>query len=270
MNVKIQGGGNGEYANTGSSAAATRYLMHEEQEKAAIDVSGFFSHDADNISEGKVVYDLDHNKAKLCNSDSKFFVLTISPSKREILQMGKTQEEQEKNFKDYIRGCVMNQYAENFGKGLNGSDIMYYGKIHFTRGDNADGQMHAHILVSRKSKNGKLKLSPQTSHRATGKHGTVKDGFDRVHFFQSCESGFDTRFNYVRKPEESFDYCNARTKGYEGAKTMAEIELKFEAQQKNQAAKDKAQREKQEKQLQQQKQKQHQQQEKQRHFGRGF
>lgn len=130
MNVKIQGGGNGEYANTGSSAAATRYLMHEEQEKAAIDVSGFFSHDADNISEGKVVYDLDHNKAKLCNSDSKFFVLTISPSKNEILQMGKTQEEQEKNFKDYIRGCVMNQYAENFGKGLNGSDIMYYGKIH--------------------------------------------------------------------------------------------------------------------------------------------
>lgn len=256
MNVKIQGGGNGEYANTGSSAAATRYLMHEEQEKAAIDVSGFFSHDADNISEGKVVYDLDHNKAKLCNSDSKFFVLTISPSKNEILQMGKTQEEQEKNFKDYIRGCVMNQYAENFGKGLNGSDIMYYGKIHFTRGDNADGQMHAHILVSRKSKNGKLKLSPQTSHRATGKHGTVKDGFDRVHFFQSCESGFDTRFNYVRKPEESFDYCNARSKGYEGAKMMAEMELEYFKKLQAQEEKKKQQKEQQQQKRQERQQEQ--------------
>ena len=256
MNVKIQGGGNGEYANTGSSAAATRYLMHEDKEKAKIEVPGFFSHDADNISEKKVIYDLDHNKAKLCNSDSKFFVLTISPSKNEILQMGKTQEEQEKNFKDYIRGCVMNQYAENFGKGLNGSDIMYYGKIHFTRGDNADGQMHAHILVSRKSKNGKLKLSPQTSHRATGKHGTVKDGFDRVHFFQSCESGFDTRFNYVRKPEESFDYCNARTKGYEGAKMMAEMELEYFKKLQAQEEKKKQQKEQQQQKRQERQQEQ--------------
>lgn len=256
MNVKIQGGGNGEYANAGSSAAATRYLMHEEQDKAAIDVSGFFSHDADNISEGKVVYDLDHNKAKLCNSDSKFFVLTISPSKNEILQMGETQEEQEKNFKDYIRGCVMNQYAENFGKGLNGSDIMYYGKIHFTRGDNADGQMHAHILVSRKSKNGKLKLSPQTSHRATGKHGTVKDGFDRVHFFQSCEAGFDTRFDYERKPEESFDYCNAKSKGYEGAKMMAEMELEYFKKLQAQEEKKKQQKEQQQQKRQERQQEQ--------------
>ena len=268
MNVKIQGGGGGEYANTGSSAAAARYLSHEDREKLATEVVGFFSHDADGISEAKVVYDLDHNKAKLCNSDSKFFVLTISPSKNEILQMGQTQEEQEKNFKDYIRGCVMNQYAENFGKGLNGSDIMYFGKIHFTRGDNADGQMHAHILVSRKSKNGKLKLSPQTSHRGTGQHGTVKDGFDRVHFFQSCEAGFDARFNYERKPEESFDYCNAKSKGHEGAKMMAEMELAYSKKMQAQEEKKKQQKEQQQKR--QERQQEQPQRERKKHFGRGF
>lgn len=33
MNVKIQGGGNGTYANTGSCVAVTNYLQHEDLER---------------------------------------------------------------------------------------------------------------------------------------------------------------------------------------------------------------------------------------------
>lgn len=33
MNVKIQGSGNGTYANTGSCVAVTNYLQHEDLER---------------------------------------------------------------------------------------------------------------------------------------------------------------------------------------------------------------------------------------------
>lgn len=33
MNVKIQGGGNGTYANTGSCVSVTNYLQHEDLER---------------------------------------------------------------------------------------------------------------------------------------------------------------------------------------------------------------------------------------------
>ena len=77
--------------------------------------------------------------------------------------------------------------------------------------------MHAHIIVSRKDRANKLKLSPKTNHRGTAK-GAVRGGFDRTDFFRKCERCFDVRMNYNREIKESFEYLNAIKNG-----TTAEI-----------------------------------------------
>ena len=228
MNIKIQGGGSGEYANSGSCAALINYLAHEDKERILVGdgkIKEYFSLGRDNISAEEVTFRIDHNKAKLCNSDSKFFVITVSPSQDEIRQMGNTPESRENNFKKYVSEIVMDGYAQSFGKGLEAKDILFFGKIHQKRGDKAGEQMHAHVIVSRKDINNKIKLSPQTSHKSTGKHGTVKDGFDRKNFMFCCEKAFDHYFMYERKFEDSFVYLDTmKNGGLEGVKKLAEME----------------------------------------------
>ena len=119
----------------------------------------------------------------------------------------------------------MDRYAENFGKGLKGKDLLYFAKIEKERsykgtdlevkeglakqGDLKEGnQTHIHVLVSRKCRQNKLKLSPLSKHRGTRK-GPIQGGFDRRAFYQSAEEVFDRRFGYARKLEETFAYQNA-------------------------------------------------------------
>lgn len=273
MNIKIQGGGNGEYANTGSCINVTYYLGHEDREKLdkGEKMTYYFSLDEENISPKTVNENIDNNKAKLCNSDSKFFVITVSPSQSELKQMGATQEEQEKHLKIYINNVVMERYATGFGKGLHNKDIMYYGKIHYARGNKSGEQMHAHIIVSRKDITNKIKISPQTNQRTAGKHGTVTGGFDRENFVRNCEHDFDTVFQYDRKFEDSFDYYyTIKKKSPEDIDKLDELRLDFEKRKKeSKQLYEKIKRSAQQA-REQQKQKQHQQQERQRHFGRGF
>lgn len=216
MNIKIQGGGSGEYANNGSCMALINYLSHEDKDRILANdatVREYFSLGRDGISAEEVAYRIDHNKAKLCNNDSKFFVITVSPSQDEIRQMGTTPEERERNFKAYISEIVMQGYAQGFGKGLEAKDILFFGKIHQKRGEKSGEQMHAHVIVSRKDIHNKIKLSPQTTHKTTGKHGTVKDGFDRKGFMLGCERSFDFCFGYNRKFEDSFVYLDTMKNG---------------------------------------------------------
>lgn len=70
----------------------------------------------------------------------------------------------------------MQDYAHEFNKGLQNKDIKYYVKTHHERG--AKGNMHAHILVSRKDVTNNVKIS----HRAE-KTGTAKGGFCRNDFY---------------------------------------------------------------------------------------
>lgn len=214
MNVKIQGGGGGSYANTGSCVGVTNYLAHEDIQnlKQGQEQEQFFTHNKDRVSDKEVVYKIDNNKAKLSKTDSKFFVVTVSPSKEEIKAMGKTREEQTANFKQYINEGVMNRYAENFGKGLNNKDIVYYAKIHHSRDEKKGDQMHAHIIVSRKDASNTKKLSPQTNHRGNSK-GAVKSGFNRDEFYRKSEHTFDRGFNYKRDFEKSYDYQNTVKNG---------------------------------------------------------
>lgn len=91
MNVKIQGGGNGTYANTGSCASVTNYLQHEDLErmKNEEEVQPFFNQFRDYVSAREVTFKIDSNKAKLSRTDAKFYVITVSPSEKELHSMGR-------------------------------------------------------------------------------------------------------------------------------------------------------------------------------------
>lgn len=219
MNVKIQGGGGGTYANTGSCTGVVTYLQHEDLERIrqGQQAEPFFNQYRDFVSPKEVTYKIDHNRAQLHKTDAKFFVITVSPSEKELAAMGASPEEQARAMKEYIRKDIIPAYAENFNKGLQADNIEYYAKIHFSRDKAGVTDMHAHIIVSRKDRSNTIKLSPKTNHRNTGK-GTVKGGFDRTEFFRKCETGFDLRTNYRRDVKESFEYLNAMKNG-----TPAEI-----------------------------------------------
>lgn len=209
MNVKIQGGGGGAYANTGSSFGAMQYLNHENSERIAENkqIEPFFDHQGESRDFGTMITELDQNKAKLSAKDAKFFALTISPSEKELSAMGSTEQERSHKMKGYVRD-VMDEYAKNFNKGLRGEDLLYYAKVHHNRG--IEKGMHAHIIVSRKSKNNKVRLSPKTNHRQQS--GKI-NGFDRTNFFQKAEDRFDISFNHRRDFKETFDYQNTVKNG---------------------------------------------------------
>lgn len=214
MNIKIQGGGGGTYSNAGSCTAVTEYLQHEDMElvKQGQQPEPFFNQEREKVSAKEVTYKIDHNRAQLHKEDAKFFVITVSPSDKELAAMGATKEEQAAAMKEYIRNDVMQRYAEGFGKGLNAKDIEYYGKIHFERNGKDGDNMHSHIIVSRKDRSNKVKLSPKTNHKQAGK-GAVKSGFDRSGFFYRCEQCFDKRTGYDRDVKDSYEYQNAMKNG---------------------------------------------------------
>lgn len=212
MNIKIQGGGLGKYANTGSSFGALQYLNHENEKNLSEkgQIEPFFDHEGKEVDFATAVRELDQNKAKLCAKDAKFFAITISPSEKELSAMGSTEAERSKAMKAYTRQ-VMDEYAKNFDKGLKGENLMYYAKIHHNREDKEG--MHAHVIVSRKDKENRIKLSPKTNHRSAGRSGTVRSGFDRTDFFKKCEDEFDKKFSYERQYSQSFEYQNAMKNG---------------------------------------------------------
>ena len=229
MNIKIQGGGGGSYANTGSSIAVTNYLEHEELDRInnGQEREHFFTHDKEQVSAREATFKIDSNKAQLMKKDSKFFVITVSPSEKEIKAMGKTPEERSANFKKYINEGVMERYAENFGKDLQAKDMLYYAKIHHERGSKQGEQMHAHIIISRKDITNKIKLSPQTNHRGKSR-GAIKSGFDRTAFFNNAEKTFDRDFNHSRDFKESFEFQNTMKNGSaESIKQLPEREAEF-------------------------------------------
>lgn len=213
MNVKIQGGGGGTYANTGSCFGVVSYLRHEDakRQEQGERVEPFFNQRGE-VSSREVTEKIDNNRAKLCRDDAKFFVITVSPSQKEIQAMGKTPQEQAQNFREYINNDLMQKYGEGFNKGLGKDDIMYYAKIHHERKPGGELDMHAHIIVSRKDAQNTKKLSPQTNHRGNSK-GAVKSGFNRSDFFRNSEQTFDNRFNHSRDYKESYEYQNAMKNG---------------------------------------------------------
>lgn len=216
MNIDFPSPSNGIYNNAGSSRRLAIYLEHEDLERMekGIYTEGFFNLTEENLYKSQVVKDIDNNKAQLLKTDAKFYAIHISPSAKELQAMGATEQEQTEAMRRYTREVFIPEYAKNFNKGLSAEDIKFYGKVHFDRdrSDNTGGNMHCHIIVSRKDQSNKIKLSPLTNHRNT-KQGVIKGGFDRVNLFEQAEKGFDELFNYGRTLDESFEYYNTMKNG---------------------------------------------------------
>lgn len=214
MHIDFASPSNGTYNNASSSRQLANYLEHEDLERMekGIYTEGFFNLTDDNIYKSKVIKDIDTNIGQLLKTDAKFYAIHVSPSEKELLAMGNSEQEQAQAMKRYIREVFIPEYAKNFNKELSASDIKFYGKIHFDRSRSKNKQnMHCHLIVSRKDQANKKKLSPLTNHKDT-KNGVIKGGFDRVNLFQQAEQGFDKLFNYQRQHAESFDYHNMMRK----------------------------------------------------------
>lgn len=192
MHIDFASPSNGTYNNASSSRQLANYLEHEDLERMekGIYTEGFFNLTDDNIYKSKVIKDIDTNIGQLLKTDAKFYAIHVSPSEKELLAMGNSEQEQAQAMKRYIREVFIPEYAKNFNKELSASDIKFYGKIHFDRSRSKNKQnMHCHLIVSRKDQANKKKLSPLTNHKDT-KNGVIKGGFDRVNLFQQGRIGF--------------------------------------------------------------------------------
>ena len=215
MITKIQGGGSGTYSNSGSCSGVASYLQHEDLQRMqeGQTVEQFFDQSRDSVKPDEVVKEIDNNRKGLKADDAKFFVITVAPSRKELQSMGATKAEQAQAMKDYIRNEVMTRYADGFGKGLKSDDLKYYAKIHHERHGKDREDLHAHIIVSRKTQNCGKSISPKSNHTGQKNTGAVKGGFNRNGFFKGCENGFDKHFNHNRDMKESFEYQNAVKNG---------------------------------------------------------
>ena len=220
MYPKLQSKGIAGGPNTGSCAEYAYYLDHESRWKKEHGQDEkripFFDPDGKKVSMETVISAIDSNKSGLHVEDAKFFSLILNPSDKEIAMLGSTLEEKMKSI-----GILVDKMMDRYAKGFNKEgvkthqDLLYFYTIHEYR-ENDDGTVrpgiHVHIIVSRKDKTGKYKLSPMTNHRS-GSSGVIKSGFNRDSFYRDCERIFDTTFGYQRRISESYDYNNTMTHG---------------------------------------------------------
>ena len=220
MYPKLQSHGIAGGSNTGSCTGYADYLDHENRWKKEHGQGEkripFFDPDGKKVSMETVISAIDSNKSGLHVEDAKFFSLILNPSDKEIAMLGSTREEKMKSI-----GILVDKMMDRYAKGFNKEgvkthqDLLYFYTIHEYR-ENDDGTVrpgiHVHIIVSRKDKTGKYKLSPMTNHRS-GSSGVIKSGFNRDSFYRDCERIFDTSFGYQRRISESYDYHNTMRHG---------------------------------------------------------
>ncbi len=233
--------------NKGSSGQLVTYLEKENRVAEKLNQPEYwFNQDRNNIQPYDVRYTIDNNVAKLSKDETKFFLINISPSEKEIsyLKQQYGEDGAKQQLKQYANQ-VMNDYALNFKRNnINGNkDLVYFGKLenhryytykdeevkngHVKKGDQKPGeQMHIQIIVSRKDVSNTIKLSPLNNSRGKNQAHSLKVGqFDRTAFKQSAEKRFDKTFVYERELNETFKYANALKNGdYEQRLEMKEIE----------------------------------------------
>lgn len=216
--------------NKGSSAQLVNYLEKENRNALKENSSNelWFNEASRNISLQEVRVKIDNNIAKLGRNDAKFFLVNISPSQKEIAFLKERYGEQgaEDKLKEYAV-ALMDAYAQNFKRpGIESSkDLLWYAKLERKRyyshndsevkngtakvGEPKEGeQMHVQVIVSRKDKTNKIKLSPMNNSRGSNKQHSAKIGqFNRVAFKNSGEQIFDKMFGFDRLLKESVNYA---------------------------------------------------------------
>ena len=237
MMTKIPAGGSGLSNRSGSCGGLVAYLEKEQ-------VGQWFGRESDAVPGYQVTAELDANKRNLGRADDKYYQIVLAPSKSELAHIGSDPEA----LKAFTRSA-MEAYAQNFGKGIDSRDLVWYAKIEHSRsydytdravqlGEQAKGgmklgdQTHIHVIVSRTenlktyrqdlaeglhARKNPYHLSPLTNHKGTTK-GVVLGGFERNGFSQQVEQRFDQGFGYERGLTESFRYLHGMKYGDEGLK----------------------------------------------------
>ncbi|SFQ84215.1 DUF5712 family protein [Hymenobacter arizonensis] len=232
MVAKIPSAGKGLAQRTGSSGGLVDYLEKEVQGQ-------WFSLDREDVPAAEVTQTLDKNKRNLGRTDDKYYQVVLAPSQAELRHIGSDPEK----LREFTR-AAMEQYAANFGKGIEGKDLVYFAKVEHERttgpadravqlGDVEKGQAkegpqtHIHVIVSRtenmaryteRKKSGELDrknpyhLSPLTNHKDT-QRGVVKGGFERKQYSERAEQAFDKAFGYERPLTETFRYAHTMQHG---------------------------------------------------------
>lgn len=232
MVAKIPASGKGLSQRSGSCGGLVEYLEKEVQGQ-------WFSLDREDVPATAVVATLDQNKRNLNRDADKYYQVVLAPSQAELRHIDSDPEQ----LRAYTR-AAMEQYAANFGKGIEGRDLVYFAKVEHERtsnhqdravqlGDVAKGQAkpgdqtHIHVIVSRtenlaryaeRKKSGEVErknpyhLSPLTNHKNT-ERGVVMGGFERRQYSERVEQAFDQAFAYERPLVETFRYAHTMQHG---------------------------------------------------------
>lgn len=218
--------------NKGSSGALVNYLEKENQmqiEKGrGLEQENWFNGTGNEIRRQEVRMKIDGNIAKLGRIDSKFFLINISPSQKELAHLYEKygKEGTKEKLKEFAIK-VMDEYAKNFKRpGINShKDLLWYGKHENYRyykhtdkevkdgtrktGERKEGkQDHIQIIVSRKDITNRIKLSPQNTSKGKNKEHSAKLGeFNRTAFKQSGENLFDALFDFNRGLKDTLAYA---------------------------------------------------------------
>lgn len=223
--------------NSGSCYDLAMYLSKEQGEGQY-----FFSHTEDYVTVEDVIININNNKKAIGKDEAKFFMLSLNPSEaeqrhligRDVNNISELSEEERqavyRKLETFTRSA-MNDYAVNFGRESirSGADLMYYAKIETQRiykpedeavknGTAKIGELkpglnfHVHVIVSRKSLDGKVKLSPACESAGNEwelqGRGKVKRGFSHEKFKVAVQETFNREFSYQSTKEETYTIKN--------------------------------------------------------------
>jgi len=185
-----------EAANKGSSAKLVHYLEKENRLAANKFSESWFDGNRLAIDGYEVMRTIDNNIAKLGKADARFFLVNISPSKKELAFL--REQYGDDGVKEQLKGFavrVMDAYAQNFKReGVNShEDLVWFAKLENyryysyndpevkqgikKRGERKEGeQLHVQVIVSRKDATNKIKLNPMNTSKGRNEEHSKKMG----------------------------------------------------------------------------------------------
>ncbi|MFD2969337.1 DUF5712 family protein [Sphingobacterium bambusae] len=220
--------------NKGSAAALVQYLEKENKDRHRKDQELWFNGQQRDVLPQLVRVAIDQNIAKLSNNDSKFFLINISPSQKELDHLiSKYGKDAAGDVLKEFGVKMMDEYAHNFKRPgvMDNRDLLWFGKLEQHRyykhsdkevksgerkiGEKKEGnQMHLQIIVSRKDITNRIKLSPLNNSRGSNVSHSAKLGqFDRRAFKESGEFVFDRMFDFQRNLKDTMHYASTMRKG---------------------------------------------------------
>ena len=88
MVIKVHGTGIDGGKNTGSCSNLVQYLDKENRDVDILEQEDFFNHEESNVRPEIVENAIDGNKGRLSKDETKFYMLTVNPSERELAHIG--------------------------------------------------------------------------------------------------------------------------------------------------------------------------------------